>query len=1230
MRWWLFGLGGLLVLIVALLAAIPALVDLNDYKDAIVSEVKKATGRDVAIDGSIALSLLPSPRVTVTRVRLGNLPDAAAPDMVRLDSVDAELALRPLLAGRLQVVSLTLVQPVVTLERLADGRANWEFAGAGDGRGQLPIALDHVAITNGTFIFRSAGAGTTFQADRIDAVASMDSLAGPFAAEGTLASGGIDLGFKARIGDLAKAVIPVGLDVTVGGANVAFSGSLEGLAERPEVSGQLEVKAGAIDEVMAALIPNAAERPNVTGNFAAKGVITASGEAITVTDLEVALGDSRTRGAATIVPGAPLRVDAVLAINLLDLDALLVPNADAATTGSGAMVLPTGLVGSLDASVDAMTLRGGVIQQARIKVDLGDGRLTVERASVLLPGGSDIALSGVVATESGVPSFAGRVEAASDDLRSLLAWLAVDVPDVSEDRLRRLGLGADLVASPDLIALSAMDLRIDQTRLTGSISVVPGPRPRVEATIAADKINLDAYLPAQSDAPGTVPDVDAEVRVTAAQATLQGVTLTGVDAAFGFARTGVRLDRLVVVDVAGAAVSVTGTIDPIGGHVDLSYRIGTSDLGGILTLAGMAQPQRWGELGKTTIQGTVTGGRDTFDLALDASAAAGDLAVAGRVTLAAANPAFDVTIAGTLRDVARVLRVADVLAPESIGALGPVAVQGTCSGTGDKFAFDATLAAIGATARAKGDLAFGADGMRWNAEVAVKHPEAGDLVSHLGGTVPGPLGPLDLAGLVSGDPGGAAVTGLVIGLGANRLAGAASLRLDGPRPLLTADMTADRLNLDPILGDADGSVDEPWSAEPIDLSALRTFDGRMDLRAAAIEARGQGLEDATIALGLADGVLTIDRITGRTFDGIVNLAGHVTAEQPLSIDFALDLTDADAGALGMPELSGLIGLRWKGRGRGNSERELIGGLDGSFDLAIRDGRFRGFDLGAIADRLGSASQPVDAIALIATALEGGETTFASVTGSFLVSQGVARTEDLRAIMTGATASGRGEIDLPAWRLDMAGDAELEADLPAIGFALSGPIDTPTPTWDAAALTAHLLASGAAAFGLLGGESGEEVPALLLDGGTLAPADAPASSETVGETAGEGVALPATAPTEGGVPEPEGEVTPAEAALPEPAEELPLEELIPADVEILPEPDSEAPAAEEPPLEGETESPPLETEPLPEPDVIPQDDAVQSDGEVPPPEEEELPPVDADDPVEEGNSDGLLDGLLDEN
>ncbi|MBT4426588.1 MAG: AsmA family protein, partial [Rhodospirillaceae bacterium] len=164
----LYGVIALIVLVVIAAFVVPGFMDWNSYKPEISERIEALTGRHLAIDGDIEISILPTPKLRITDVRLSNLEGAQAADMARLQALDLKLALGPLLSGDVQVASLKLIDPLIELERLADGRENWLFTppvaegdgaagGAGGGAGEedaTDVSLDSVAIKNGTLVYR--------------------------------------------------------------------------------------------------------------------------------------------------------------------------------------------------------------------------------------------------------------------------------------------------------------------------------------------------------------------------------------------------------------------------------------------------------------------------------------------------------------------------------------------------------------------------------------------------------------------------------------------------------------------------------------------------------------------------------------------------------------------------------------------------------------------------------------------------------------------------------------------------------------------------------------------------------------------------------------------------------------------------------------------------------------------------------------------------------------------
>ncbi len=79
-------LGGLLVVVLSALFAVPNFIDWNGYRGVFEEEASKVLGRDVRVGGSVNLKLLPVPYVRFEKVRIANLTGQTGEPFVRAES----------------------------------------------------------------------------------------------------------------------------------------------------------------------------------------------------------------------------------------------------------------------------------------------------------------------------------------------------------------------------------------------------------------------------------------------------------------------------------------------------------------------------------------------------------------------------------------------------------------------------------------------------------------------------------------------------------------------------------------------------------------------------------------------------------------------------------------------------------------------------------------------------------------------------------------------------------------------------------------------------------------------------------------------------------------------------------------------------------------------------------------------------------------------------------------
>lgn len=122
------------VLAVALVRVVKS-IDVDRYRAEAATWTRQATGRDLAFDGPVKLKLSLHPALTANGVTLSNRPGAPRADMVRLDHVEAQIGLLPLLWGEVRVSRVLVDGADILLDQDGAG-GNWEFTPAAPADGQ--------------------------------------------------------------------------------------------------------------------------------------------------------------------------------------------------------------------------------------------------------------------------------------------------------------------------------------------------------------------------------------------------------------------------------------------------------------------------------------------------------------------------------------------------------------------------------------------------------------------------------------------------------------------------------------------------------------------------------------------------------------------------------------------------------------------------------------------------------------------------------------------------------------------------------------------------------------------------------------------------------------------------------------------------------------------------------------------------------------------------------------
>jgi AsmA protein len=216
--------------------------DPNDFRDNISTGVKKATGRDLVIEGDLSLSIFPWIAVEIGRTRLGNAEGFGSEPFLSFEQARLSVRLLPLiLRQEISVGTASLDSLVVNLQVDKNGVTNWddltdteqapeEDADEPAGDAVMP-EVANIVVTNANVTYTDAAAGSSSSISGLTVETGRIAVGSPF-------DFGAEFEFESKPGD-------IGGDLSISGTLLAsngmaqfdisdlnLSGTLRGIAEQ--------------------------------------------------------------------------------------------------------------------------------------------------------------------------------------------------------------------------------------------------------------------------------------------------------------------------------------------------------------------------------------------------------------------------------------------------------------------------------------------------------------------------------------------------------------------------------------------------------------------------------------------------------------------------------------------------------------------------------------------------------------------------------------------------------------------------------------------------------------------------------------------------------------------------------------------------------------------------------------------------------------------------------------
>jgi hypothetical protein len=1098
------GLGCLII--AALFTALigPHFVDWTGYRDFFERQASAYVGRPVSIAGKANVRILPTPVLSFTDMRVG---EVEAPD-VEVERFRAEIDLTSLLKGEIRVLEMTLERPRFRFDiaRLAGGRPGGRLGNIEAEQ----VSLARLEVADGTALIEDSRNARNWRAEAINGVLEASSLRGPgkfdatfvfddepISAEASFGQAGEDRSVSVKLAvSAASSPVTLTTDGTFawpadappayeGLATIAGVQPEEGEARSPwadlEAHGAFELALDSLGVEAAQLSYGGTERPLILAgrgrlDFADRPHFDATVTARQI-DLDRALGGK---------PDDPVAVDAVFRDML---DAL--------------PMLPfTSVPGNLHLNVQGVAIGGNIVQGVAADLATAENGWRIERFGAVLPGDTEIAFDGTLTT-SGEPAFRGRGRIASQRPAALAAWWRGKAGSAGD--IERFTIAADLDLGPEAQRIANIAAGTGESSFGGLIEFrrfgESGGR-FVSVDLDADRVDvtevqaLKDLFGSPSFAAGDIDQVTLSLRaeaLAAGEVEAHSVVLEGI-----LQDGSVDLRRLTVADLAGASIDARGSVEHVFGTplARLDAAVEAQDIGGALDFAKSLLPEnvtvaRLQEMApllspvKADISAEGGFGDQPISLDLTGSFAKTHvkLTAKGQGSLDSPNSlSGKVTLHIDGQDSAAVLTQLG-FAPIPVEA-GPLRLDASLEGmlaSAASLELDGTVAGVDVAYTAETVIAGGQIALLGNVQA-----ESADIDSAL------LMAGLPVPGLGEGHAASAAGR-LEIGGNSARLqlndasfaghrVGGEVQALLGGRLGVTGTLNMESASLPVLASIAVGGASEPsaagWSdsafaaALPPDL----TLDVRLMAKTLDLGFPRKAAE-AEVALEYSGGKLDIQLADAELAGG--RLKGAIAA--------TLADGEADASLRGslmggkldplvwrrsdLPVASGLVDVSFNVSGRGRSMAGLVSTLSGNGSFAISGGRLNTVNPAALSDVMNIAEgdeEPDEEQAREAFAISFGvgALPFGNLAGAFSVTGGVleAPTVSLRAGPATLLADARLDFNTRQlksdWSIRLAEPDIAEEAQPSVRISFEGPIVRPERRVDLnpllAALRAHFL------------------------------------------------------------------------------------------------------------------------------------------------------------------------------
>ena len=543
LKYGLFGLGGIIALLLLLAAVIAATFNPNDYKPLIIKLVKEKKERTLNIEGDIKLAFWPKIGANLGKVSISE--HKSDKEFASIESAQVALAVLPLLKKQLVVDTVYIDGAKANIIKFKDGTTNFDDLLSKDEEESEDIKfdVDGVKVSNSAVNYTDEATGAKYALSKFNLTSGHIALAEPvdLATDFSITANQPEIAANAKLkGNFlvdpeTKHFVAKGLDAAIkgdllGGKNVDITAS-------GDIDAKPETREFLIDSLKLAL-SGQFSGAKLTVDLSAPELIAEKDE---VTSKKVTVSLSQDKAGETFkanltladIKGSPKALQSSgISGDIAGVQGKRTINGKFSSPFNGNLEnlifdLPK-LVGNLD--IKDPSLPNGAMQgsfnlalHTDVKNELADSKFSLNIDDTKLNG--DVAVAGfktphikfnlnadklnlnkLMAKSSQPAAKASDKPADLSALKSLQLDGKLNVGSILYDKYHVSGLNVNIKADGEKLALTGLNVKLDDSQIKGSLGISHFAKPLYTFDIDIDQLDVDRYVSTSNGSSSTPAD----------------------------------------------------------------------------------------------------------------------------------------------------------------------------------------------------------------------------------------------------------------------------------------------------------------------------------------------------------------------------------------------------------------------------------------------------------------------------------------------------------------------------------------------------------------------------------------------------------------------------------------------------------------------------------------------------------------------------------------------------